>query len=71
MSHALSQHDEQVIDRLIRDGFFASRSEVLRAGLRELEQKYRSENYLNPPSLPEGTLASIYRKQSGGRLETE
>jgi hypothetical protein len=52
------------MDRLIRLGVFVNRSEVVRAGLRELEEKCLCENYLSPPPLPKGALASIYRKQS-------
>ena len=40
MAHALTEHYEQVINRLIEMGLFANRSEVVRAGLRELEERY-------------------------------
>jgi Arc/MetJ-type ribon-helix-helix transcriptional regulator len=66
MAHALTEHYEQVIDRLIRLGIFANRSEAVRAGLKELENKYLSSNYLNPEPLMEGSLAEIYRKQEPG-----
>jgi hypothetical protein len=65
MPDALTQNDEQLMDRLIRLGIFAGRTEVMRAGLKELESKYFCDNYLNPPPLPKGTLAAIYKKQSG------
>jgi putative addiction module CopG family antidote len=40
VAHALTAHYEQVISRLIEMGLFANRSEVVRAGLRELEERY-------------------------------
>lgn len=63
MSHALTDHYEQVIDRLIQTGRFANRSEVVRAGLKALEEKYL-EDYLHPPSLKAGVMERIYQKQS-------
>jgi Arc/MetJ-type ribon-helix-helix transcriptional regulator len=63
MSHALTDHYEQVIDRLIKSGRFSNRSEVVRAGLNALEEKYL-DDYLHPPPLKPGTLERIYRKQS-------
>jgi Arc/MetJ-type ribon-helix-helix transcriptional regulator len=62
MAHALTRHYEEVIDRLIQLGIFANRSEAVRAGLKELENKYLSSGYLGPQPLREGTLAEIYRK---------
>ncbi len=62
MAHALTKHYDEVIDRLIRLGIFANRSEAVRAGLKELENKYLSSSYLIPEPLQEGTLAEIYRK---------
>jgi hypothetical protein len=69
MAHALTDYYEKVIDRLIRSGVFANRSEVVRAGLKELEQKYLREDYLNPPPLPKGALTRAYRKQRVEQLE--
>src|ERR1700722_13987870 len=40
MAHALTDHYEEVIDQLIKSGRFANRSEVVRAGLKALEEKY-------------------------------
>jgi Arc/MetJ-type ribon-helix-helix transcriptional regulator len=71
MAHALTEHYEKVIDRLIRLGVFANRSEVVRAGLKELEEKYLREDYLNPPPLPKGALTRAYRKQSAEEPEPE
>ena len=70
MSHALTDHYEQVIDRLLKTGRFANRSEVVRAGLKALEEKYL-EDYLHPPPLKPGTLERIYRKQSRKEQEGE
>ena len=63
MAHALTEHYEQVIDQLIKSGRFANRSEVVRAGLKALEEKYL-EDYLHPRPLKPGVLERIYRKQS-------
>lgn len=63
MAHALTKHYEEVIDRLIRLGIFANRSEAVRAGLKELEEKYLVSNSLPPEPLPEGALAEVYRNQ--------
>ena len=71
MGHALTAHYEKVIDQLIRLGVFANRSEVVRAGLKELEEKYLREDYLNPPPLPKGALTRAYRKQNAEERETE
>jgi Arc/MetJ-type ribon-helix-helix transcriptional regulator len=64
MAHALTKHYEEVIDRLIQLGIFANRSEAVRAGLKELENKYLGSDYLILQPLQEGTLAEIYRKHS-------
>ena len=71
MGHALTDHYEKVIDRLIRAGIFANRSEVVRAGLKALEEKYLVEDYLNPPPLPKGALTRAYRKQRDEEPEPE
>jgi putative addiction module CopG family antidote len=71
MAHALTEHYQKVIDRLIRMGVFANRSEVVRAGLKELEEKYLREDYLNPTPLPKGALTRAYRKQSSEEDEAE
>ena len=44
MAHALTDHYEAVINRLIEMGLFANRSEVVRAGLRELEERYLGDS---------------------------
>jgi len=71
MAHALTDHYEEVIDRLIRLGLFANRSEAVRAGLKELEEKYLNQDYLRPEPLPPGTLKEIYRKRQPEDNEEE
>lgn len=70
MSHALTDHYEQVIDRLLQTGRFANRSEVVRAGLQALEEKYLVD-YLHPPALKHRALERIYRQQSRKEQEEE
>lgn len=70
MSHVLTDRYEAVIDRLIKSGHFANRSEVVRAGLKALEEKYL-EDYLHPPPLKPGVLDRIYRRQSRKEQEEE
>ncbi len=71
MAHALTNHYDDVISRLIRAGHFANRSEVVRAGLRKLEQEYLGADYLRPPPLPPGTLARTYRRQTKQERDEE
>jgi len=71
MAHALTNHYDDVISRLIQAGYFANRSEVVRAGLRKLEQEYLGGDYLNPPRLPPGTLARAYRRQAKREQDDE
>jgi Arc/MetJ-type ribon-helix-helix transcriptional regulator len=63
MAHALTDHYEDVISRLVGSGRFANRSEVVRAGLRRLEEEFFGEDYLRPPRLPPGTLRRVYGRQ--------
>ncbi len=71
MAHALTKHYEDVIDRLIRLGIFANRSEAVRAGLKELEEKYLGGDYSRQQPLPDGALAETYRKQGPAADEEE
>ncbi|MBI5388595.1 MAG: type II toxin-antitoxin system ParD family antitoxin [Verrucomicrobia bacterium] len=71
MAHALTNHYEEVINRLIGSGRFANRSEVVRAGLRKLEEEFLGKDYLRPPPLSSGTLARVYRRQSQGERAEE
>jgi len=71
MGYTLTSHYDEVINRLIRAGHFGNRSEVVRAGLRRLEQEYLGADYLRPPPLPPGTLARSYRRQTKAERETE
>ncbi len=71
MAHAQTDHDEDVINRLIQAGRFANRSEVVRAGLHKLEEEYLGQDYLRPPPLPPGTLARTYKRQTKQEREEE
>ena len=71
MARAFTEHYDEVISRLIDAGHFANRSEVVRAGLRKLEQEYLGGDYLHPPPLPRGTLARTYRRQSNQERDEE
>ena len=62
---ALTKYYKNLTSRLIRMGIFANRAEAVRAGLRELENKYLRTDYLNPPPLPKGALTRAYQIQSG------
>ena len=68
MAHTLTDHTSDLIRRLIHSGRYNNRSEVVRAGLRLLEEK--EFNYLNPPAAKESQLARAYRRQrSENKLE--
>ena len=54
MAHALTDHYEAVINRLIEMGLFANRSEVVRAGLRELEERYLGDTFSRAESISQG-----------------
>jgi len=54
MAHALTEHYEAVINRLIEMGLFANRSEVVRAGLRELEERYLGDTFSRAESISQG-----------------
>ena len=71
MAYTLTSHYDAVINRLIRAGHFGNRSEVVRAGLRKLEQEYLGADYLRPPPLPPGALARSYRRQTKADREAE
>ena len=69
MSHALTNYSEDVIARLIRTGRFNNRSEVVRAGLRLLEEKEFA--HLSPHPVSDGALKRAYRRRGGDRSEAE
>jgi len=71
MAYTLTSHYDRVIDQLIRAGHFGNRSEVVRAGLRKLEQEYLSADYLRPPPLPPGSAARSYKRQTKAEREEE
>ena len=63
MNIALTEHLEDLIERILKTGRYNNASEVVRAALRELEKKEFGD-YLNPPLLPAGTLAKIYAREA-------
>jgi putative addiction module CopG family antidote len=61
MAHTLTNYADDIINRLVRSGRYNNRSEVVRAGLRMLEEK--EFGYLNAPVLSERALVRAYRRQ--------
>jgi len=71
MAHALTEYYERVIDRLLRMGIFANRSEAVRAGLKELEEKYLQPARPRLEPLPQGALERAYRKHRTSQDQEE
>lgn len=61
MAHTLTHYADDIINRLVHSGRYNNRSEVVRAGLRLLEQK--EFGHLNAPVLSEQSLTRAYRRQ--------
>ena len=62
MAHTLTNYADDIINRLVHSGRYNNRSEVVRAGLRLLEE--REFGYLNAPVLSERALLRAYRRQT-------
>jgi putative addiction module CopG family antidote len=59
MNVALTKHFEDLIARLVASGRYNNSSEVVRAGLRNLEAEERA---LTTPGFPPGSLRHLYTR---------
>ena len=64
MNVALTNHYEDLIARLIKKGRFNNASEVVRAGLRRLEEEDEGRSPLvTAPVYPPGSLLPVYKSE--------
>ena len=61
MAHAWTNYADDIINRLVQSGRYNNRSEVVRAGLRWVEEK--AFKYLNTSGVSERALLRAYRRQ--------
>ena len=61
MAHTLTNYADDIINRLVLSGRYNNRSEVVRAGLRLLEE--REFGHLNAPTVSEPAMLRAYRRQ--------
>jgi putative addiction module CopG family antidote len=59
MNIALTKHFEELIERLVASGRYNNSSEVVRAGLRILDEEERA---LSAASYPPGSLRHLYAR---------
>jgi putative addiction module CopG family antidote len=67
MGFALAKEQKQFIDRMVRSGRYNNQSEVVRAALRQLEEK--ESDYLTPPVLTSAQVERMYADRTEDERE--